>query len=301
MRFVTLGAGAIGGVVAGLLARAGSEVVLIARGAHLEAILQAGLRVESPEETFVVHPRAVDHPSRVAWTAGDVVLLAVKTQDAAGALADLAATAPRDVPVLCLTNGVEAERLSLRHMRNVYGGCVMMPATYLAPGVVQDWAAPVPGAIDVGRYPGGTDAHADEIASHLRAAGFDCVSRPDVMRWKRGKLLSNLANGRACFEAAGLPCTTDEEDAVRRAGVRSKPIAGATRGGGSTWQSLVRGASSLETDYLNGEIVALGRRYGVATPVNEVLQRRANDMAHRGLVPGSVPIAELHQELEGRA
>jgi 2-dehydropantoate 2-reductase len=54
------------------------------------------------------------------------------------------------------------------------------------------------------------------------------------------------------------------------------------------------------TDYLNGEIVELGRRYGVATPVNEVLQRRANDMAHRGLVPGSVPIAELHQELEGR-
>ena len=315
MRFVTLGAGAIGGVVAGLLARAGSEVVLIARGAHLEAILQAGLRVESPEETFVVHPRAVDHPSRVAWTAGDVVLLAVKTQDAAGALADLAATAPRDVPVLCLTNGVEAERLSLRHMRNVYGGCVMMPATYLAPGVVQDWAAPVPGAIDVGRYPGGTDAHADEIASHLRAAGFDCVSRPDVMRWKRGKLLSNLANGaealcgpearlsvvmdrarregRACFEAAGLPCTTDEEDAVRRAGVRSKPIAGATRGGGSTWQSLVRGASSLETDYLNGEIALLGRLHGVATPVNELLQRLAAEGARAGIKPGSMPIAEL--------
>ena len=95
------------------------------------------------------------------------------------------------------------------------------------------------------------------------------------------------------------------ERATRLADERSKlvnyrSIGSIRRVGSSSWQSVLRGTGDVETDYLNGEIVALGRRYGVATPVNEVLQRRANDMAHRGLVPGSVPIAELHQELEGR-
>jgi 2-dehydropantoate 2-reductase len=194
----------------------------------------------------------------------------------------------------------------------------MMPATYLAPGVVQTWAAPVPGAIDLGRYgaeSGETAADPVAIAAELGAAGFDCVVRPDIMRWKRGKLLSNLANGaealcgpearlsvlmdrargegRASFVAAGLSCTSDEEDAARRAGMRSKPIGGAERGGGSTWQSLMRGASSLETDYLNGEIVMLGRLHGVPVPVNEMLQRVASEAVRARVKPGSVPLAEL--------
>jgi 2-dehydropantoate 2-reductase len=53
----------------------------------------------------------------------------------------------------------------------------------------------------------------------------------------------------------------------------------------------------VETDYLNGEIVALGRRYGIDTPVNELVQRRANEMARQGRVPGSVSIVELRDAL----
>jgi 2-dehydropantoate 2-reductase len=313
MRLVILGAGAIGGVVGGFLARANREVLLVARGAHLVEIQTRGLRVETPDEAFVVHPPVVDARSSIDWRAGDVVLLAVKTQDAATALRELAA--PAHVPIVCLTNGVEAERIALRHAREVYGAYVMMPGTYLTPGVVRTWASPVPGAIDVGRYPDGTGEHADELAGELLVAGFASEVRTTIMRWKRGKLLSNLANGaealsgpaartsdvaerarregRACFAAAGLSCTTEAEDAARREGLLSKPIAGATREGGSTWQSLARGASALETDYLNGEIALLGRLHGVPTPVNEALQRLAAEAARAGIKPGSMPIDEL--------
>ena len=314
MRFVIVGAGAVGGVVGGFWARAGCEVVLIARGAQLAAVAEAGLRVETPVESFVVRPAVADHPARIAWRPDDVAVLAVKTQDAAAALIDLAQAAPR-TPVLCMTNGVEAERLALRHVAEVHAACVMLPATYLAPGVVQAWAAPSPGAIDLGRYPDGGDRVSAAIVDALRTAGFASELRPEIMRWKRGKLLANLANaiealcGRparqselaerarreatACFAAARLSCTTTEEYDARNAGTQPQPIGGVTRAGGSTWQSLSRGARALETDYLNGEIVLLGRLHGVATPVNAFLQHFAAEAARRGVAPGSMSVAEL--------
>jgi 2-dehydropantoate 2-reductase len=58
--------------------------------------------------------------------------------------------------------------------------------------------------------------------------------------------------------------------------------------GGSSWQSLARGAGSIETDYLNGEIVLLGRLHGVPTPVNELLQRLAREAAAAGRPPGTM-------------
>ena len=60
------------------------------------------------------------------------------------------------------------------------------------------------------------------------------------------------------------------------------------RGGSSSWQSLARGSGSIEADWLNGEVVLLGRMHGVPTPVNEALQRLANEMAANGAAPGSL-------------
>ena len=304
MRFVILGAGAIGGVLGGFLARANRDVLLVARGGHLDAIRAHGLRVETPDGAWVVHP-PVAAAHEVTWRTHDVLVLAVKLQDAAAALRELAA--PAHVPIVCMTNGVEGERIALRHAREVYGGCLWLPATYLTPGIVQAWAMPIPGAIDVGRYPDGAGERGDEIIGELNVAGFASELRPNIMKWKRGKLLTNLANGaealsgpdarksplaeraraeaRACFAAAGLSCTTEAEDLGRRTGHASKPIAGVSRAGGSTWQSLTRGADTLETDYLNGEIVLLGRLHGVPTPVNEFLQRIASEGARAGTQP----------------
>jgi 2-dehydropantoate 2-reductase len=298
-----------------------ARVLLLARGAHLAAIRDAGLRCERPDDSFVVHPPAADPREPIAWQPDDVLALAVKTQDVATALRDVAP--PPNLPIVCLTNGLEAERIALRHTREVYGACVMMPATYLVPGVVQVFAAPMPGLIDLGRYPDGAGDHAHEIAGELIAAGFGTEVYRTIMKWKRGKLLTNLGNGvealcgpiargtelvtalraegRACFAAANLSCTTEDEEQTRRAGFASLPIEGAVRGGGSTWQSLVRGNTTLETDYLNGEIALLGRLHGVPTPINEAVQRIASEAARTGLAPGSMSLDELTARVSGNA
>ena len=77
-----------------------------------------------------------------------------------------------------------------------------------------------------------------------------------------------------------------------------RPIDGAPRGGGSTWQSIVRGTGSVEADQLNGEIVLLGRLHGVPTPVNDLLRRHVKELARRGGKPGDVSEQELLAALD---
>ncbi|MDZ4826242.1 MAG: 2-dehydropantoate 2-reductase [Actinomycetota bacterium] len=316
MRFVVYGAGAVGGVVGARLAQHGHDVVLIARGAHHDAIAKSGLRIQSHDEDSTVAIPVVDHPSALTFTADDVVLFAMKSQDTLDAVKALAPAAPPDIAVVSLQNGVANERMLLRAFAAVYAICVMLPATHLDPGVVQASSAPVTGLLDIGRYPTGTDDGAAAIAEALIASSFESVVRPDIMRWKHTKLLMNLGNaaeasctpgdarndlvrrlrteGTACLDAAGIAYASRDEDRERR-GERMQihPSAGALRGGGSSWQSLTRGTGAIETDYLNGEIVLLGREHGVATPANELIRQTANRLARAGAPPGSVDAADL--------
>ncbi len=262
----------------------------------------------------------VDEAAALRWTGEEVVLLAVKSQDTEAACGQLARTAPATTPVVCAQNGVENERRVLRRFPSTYGMCVMCPASHLAAGVVVAHSSPISGLLDVGRYPSGTDATAGAVAAALRASTFDSRTLPDVMRWKYTKLLKNLANavealcgpgardsdldraarreGEAVLRAAGIEFASWEEDAARRDHLmtldhESRDL----RVGGSSWQSLARRTGSIEADFLNGEVALLGRLHGVPTPVNDVLQRRANDAARRGAPPGEVSPASLMAEV----
>ena len=315
MRFVIHGAGGVGGVIAARLHQSGHDVVAIARGAHLDAWRsQGGLRVQDPDRDEVVDVPVVGHPSEAEITSDDVVILAMKGQDTVGALQDLADCAPHDIPIVCAQNGVANEREALRRHERVYGVCVMFPAAFVDPGVVQAQSSPVAGILDIGRYPHGIDDVADAVAAALTKSTF--VSEPvaDVMRLKYTKLLMNLGNaiqavcapggtkplyervraeGEAVLRAAGIAFASQEEDAERRGDIlQMKPIGGAMRGGGSTWQSLARGTGSIEADLLNGEIVLLGRLHDVPTPVNALFQRLAKDAARRRLPPGHLTADE---------
>lgn len=312
MRFVVHGAGGVGGVVGARLFEHGHDVVLVARGAHGEAIRSDGLRVESPDGVVTLPIPCVGPPAEVDWRDDDVVLLAVQSQHTVAALAAL----PAGVPVVCVQNGVENERAALRLFDDVYGVCVMLPATRLVPGIVQAYSAPVTGILDVGRYPSGVDGRAEAIAAAFAGSSFASEPRPDIMRWKYAKLLMNLGNaveavcgpaaragrltgmacdeGVACLEAAGIDFVSEADDAARRGDlVRLRPIAGARREGGSTWQALTRSGGSVETDFLNGEVVLLGRMAGVPTPVNAVLQREARRLAAEGAPPGAMSEDEV--------
>ncbi len=310
MRFVVYGAGAIGGVLGGRLAEHGADVTLIARGPHLEAIRERGLTIESPDATVTVRVPAVASPAAATIGEDNVVVLAMKSQGTVEALKALAECAPASTRVVCAQNGVDNERSALRHFEHVYGLCVMCPASHLDPGVVQASSSPVTGLMDVGRWPRGRDEVADGIALALSSATFSSVSREDIPRWKWGKLLMNLGNaveavfrpdeaarelvqraraeGVACLVAAGIDYVGTDEDAARRGGLLTpRPIGERRRGGGSTWQSLTRSAGEVETDYLTGEIVLLGRLVGVATPDNERLQALANELARLHEPPAS--------------
>jgi 2-dehydropantoate 2-reductase len=316
MRYVIYGAGAIGGTIGGRLFQHDHDVVLIARGAHAEQLRAEGLTLADPDETVTLAIPTVSQPSELTWRPDDAVVLGMKTQDTAAALNDLAAVAPPAVTIVCAQNGVENERLAVRRFADIKGMCVMLPAAHMAPGRVEAYGRPLTGLLDVGAYPSGRDRTSEQIAEDLEASTFSSTASDDVMRLKRGKLLLNLANSiqamtgmddpragelykqaraeaKACFAAAGLDYATGEEDKVRRGDLmRSVPIDGTDRGGGSTWQSLARGGA-VESDYLNGEIVLLGRLHGVPTPVNEQLQRAANAAARDKRPPESVPIEEL--------
>ncbi|UDY37053.1 ketopantoate reductase family protein [Dermatobacter hominis] len=318
MRYVVLGAGGIGGTIGGRVFEHGHDVVLVARGAHLEALRDRGLELRSPQGTVVLPIPAVADASELALGSADVVLLATKTQDTVAALATLDG-AP-DVTVVCAQNGVQNERMALRRVADVHGMCVALPASHLEPGVVECYAAPRNGILDVGRYPTGTDATDERIAADLEGSGFIASAAPDVMARKYGKLLMNLANvleaaaapeawgdlyDRArtealeCFEAAGIEVDTGDDP--RREQMRMTPIDGRRRSGGSTWQSLAKGSGSTEADYLNGEVVLLGRLHGVPTPVNEGLQRLARHLATTGAEPGSMDRDSLVDAVDGQS
>ena len=96
--------------------------------------------------------------------------------------------------------------------------------------------------------------------------------------------------GVACLEAAGIsPIADDEEDAARlERDVHPRTIGGVERRGGSSWQSLERKLGTIETDYLNGEIVRIGRAHGVPTPVNALLQYLSQRVARERRAPGSI-------------
>jgi 2-dehydropantoate 2-reductase len=310
VRYVVFGAGAVGGVIGGRLAEHAHDVVLIARGAHYEAIRSDGLTVESSDASVTTAIDVVDHPSRIRFTDTDVVILAMKSQDTADALDALTAVAEPTTPVLCAQNGVENERAALRRFANVYGVCVMLPASHLRPGVVQAYSSPTPGILHLGRFPAGVDDVAEHTAAAFRDATFVSEARPDIMRWKYTKLLMNLANaaeaafapsdarnavaqqvrqeGAAVLRAAGIDFASNEEDAALRGDtLRIRPIGSERRGGGSSWQSLERRTGRVESDYLNGEIVMLARLHGIPAPVNDALARVCTQMARAGAAPQS--------------
>jgi len=312
VRYIIYGAGGIGGVIGGRLFQNGRDVVLIARGDHLDRMRADGLRLIWPSGDETLPVPVAGHPSEIEWQPDDVVILTMKTQHTASALEDLRAAAG-DVPVVCGQNGVANERMAARLFTRVYGMVVVLPAVFLEPGVVMVNADTVGGMLDSGRYPNGVDPLIAAVTGDIAESGFAAQPDENIMRLKYAKLLSNLANAVqalcgtgaagdivrevrseaiACYEAAGIE-SSPADLGQRSAKLTYGQIEGQTRQGGSTWQSLERGAGSVETDYLNGEITLLGALHGVPTPYNRALQDAAAEAVRERREPGSYSVEEL--------
>ena len=317
-RIIMYGAGAIGGTVGGHLARTGSDVVLIGRRAHVKAIQENGLHFVTPTGTYTLRLPAVTSPDQIAFQPADVVFLCMKGQDTEPALRDLKAVVT-DIPIFCFQNGVRNEEIASRYYRQVYGVMVHIGGVYLTDGEVVCRRDP-PGSAALGCYPSGEDDLAHTVGDKLRRAGFRILVTPGVMPYKWGKLLGNLANaigaatngndpgGRIAQvvrdEARALMTRADIhwltwEAAKKHSAELSMPDRAELKveSHSSTWQSLMRGQGSVETEFLNGEIVRLAQRLGTEAPLNAALQRILEDMAAKGDKPGKYAPDELRSML----
>ncbi len=329
MRYVILGAGAIGATVGGLLAAGGCDVALVGRGEHAAAVKRNGLVLATPDRVSRL-PIPMLTVDELRLQDADVLVLAVKSQDTAQLLNQLATVGVEDgvcagdLPVFCAQNGIANEDAALRCFSHVYGVCVNVPATHLEPGVIEAAGSPVSGILQLGRYPAGPpDDLVHAVAADLGRCGLPSEVHADVMPWKRAKLLSNLANAlqvlctggdqrrppvdgaraevtarlraeaTACFTAAGWDVTDGQAYRAGTSRFQIVAVGGRPRSGGSTWQSVERGLPTVETDFLNGEVVRLGRLHGVPTPVNAAVQARMREITRRSLTPGSLEPADL--------
>lgn len=337
-RYVIVGAGAIGGTVGGRLTAAGRDAVLVARGDHLEALRRDGLRLRTPDEDTTIPVTAAASADELTLTPDDVLVLTVKTDQVSALLPDWADAPVRDggrtvgtaaevLPLVVAMNGVTAERMALRYFDRVVGACVWMPAVHLVPGEVIVRSAPLAGMFHLGRVAASSADDADRallrrVEEDWSGAGLAVRLPADVLPWKYRKLLSNLGNsvqalvgrngdprpiadaaeeeGRSVLDAAGIAVISEaEESATRGESVAVRPVPGApAEVGGSTWQSLKRGATRLESDYLNGEIALIARQHGRTAPINAALAALARRAARRGARPGDLSAAELAAALD---
>ena len=323
MRVVVLGTGAVGGTIAARLSDAGTEVLALARGDHAAAVRANGLRLDGPDGPVTARMDVVEHPSDLRLRADDVLVLATKSQHTVAVLEALPPAA-RDLPLLLAQNGVSNEREAARRFSDVHGVCVMLPALHTEPGRVAVFTRPS-AVLEVGRWPDGTTGVDHAVVETFTAAGLLTRAREDVQAYKHRKLLTNLGNavqallgaepddgeatrhlhrravaeGERVLARAGVPLLgLDRWKAEVAAELVMADVAGVERGGGSTWQSLVRAAGSVEADHLNGEIVLLARLVGTTAPVNEALRRAVVDAARDGRPPGSMTPTALTRLLD---
>jgi 2-dehydropantoate 2-reductase len=321
MRYIIYGAGAIGCTIGAHLFRQGHNVVLVGREAHVNKINQDGLRFATGDDTGLLNIPAVTSAESLApFTDEDVLLLCVKSHHTVQCLGELkAAGAPRHLPIVCCQNSIWNEGACARAFHRVYGMSTVMPALYLEAGEVLNPMTIRYGMAEIGCFPAGVDARAERIAADLAGAGFTANTHSDVMMVKAAKCLGNLANvvraligeeneGEQLIEKlrdeamrVWRACGIEWEDYHDfRGRVRAHPGQRKVPDGyedtkilGSSWQSLQRGAGSIETELLNGEIAFLGKLVGIQTPYNQLVNDLAAQMVRENALPGRYSEAEL--------
>jgi len=297
VRIAIVGAGAVGGYYGALLARAGEDVAFVARGAHREAIAAGGIRILSEAVgDFTARARAEADPARLG--PADVVILAVKTYDNAGALPLLPALIGPGAVVLTLQNGVDSaeEVAGVVGEAATLGGATYIATAIEAPGVIRQTGAHR--RIVFGEWFGSrasVSARVQALADVLRRADIHAEpvadARPAV--WEKFTYLAPFAaftgaarlpigpiwadaDGRAAFLDA-----VDEVAAVARAqGIaipadhRRRIEDYATALPPSTRSSLLIDLAQgrrIEVEALQGSVVRRGRRLGVPTPIMAAL------------------------------
>lgn len=299
MRFGVIGAGAMGSYFGGLLARAGEDVTLVARGAALASIRAQGLTVRSTrlgDFTVPVRTRAasgadMDEPGEPM----DVVLFCVKTYDTDSAAEAMRALVDPTTIVLSLQNGIDSAERLVRVIgpEPLIGGVAQVSAMLEAPGVVVGRAEPA--ILRFGELAGGLSPRVTRLAPIFTNAGIVAEPSADIRRaiWVKFLFICALSGVTALTRLPLGPLLAHEETRALLRGVLDEVAAVAHAhgealpddaadqifAGFSRFDAQMRGSMAfdlaagkrLEVDALNGAAARLGQRLRVATPRNAVI------------------------------
>jgi len=222
MRIAIMGTGGVGGYFGGLLARAGEEVTFIARGEHLRAIQENGLRVESVHGDFTVAPaQATDDPT--AAGAVDLVLFATKTYHIDDAVRTMRPLVGPQTAILPLQNGVDAsERVAaILGPDPVLGGVTYVSSYRAAPGLIHQISQFR--RIVVGELNGQVTPRAEAIVAVLARAGATAELSTDInkIRWSKFAFIAPFSGvGGVTRASAGEIMACPETRAMLQQAVR---------------------------------------------------------------------------------
>jgi 2-dehydropantoate 2-reductase len=288
MRIAIVGAGGVGGYFGAKLARAGESVVMLARGAHLDAIVRDGLRVRSAVDgEFTAKVEAV--ASLSGQSPVDMALLCVKSFDTRVAAEALRPVLGPDTGVVSLQNGVDNEEIldDVLGPGRALGGAAFVFSTIASPGVI---AHTLLGRIVFGELDGRVSERATRLRDALAHAGVPVEVSTDVRRvlWEKYLLISAQAGTTALARVpigviretpetwrmyrriveelaalarvSGVALADDIVDTIIKGAAALAPTASS-----SLYHDLAQGRR-LELEALHGHAVRLGERLGVPTP-----------------------------------
>lgn len=295
MRIAAMAAGAVGGYFGARLAAAGHDVFFIARGAHRDAIVKNGLKIESVHgDMHLAKPNVTDDPAEVGPV--DIVLFAVKLWDTESAAEAARPLLGPDSRLITFQNGIDSvDRLSaVLGADRVVGGAAYIATVMASPGVIRHTSQFA--ILRIGRADKKPDAKLSAFVDAGKAAKLDINLSADIQRelWQKFIFLTAMAGSTASLRSTIGPIIADPElreffhalmeeaFAVGKAkGValdhayideRMNFLVNKIEPGmrASMAHDLERG-NRLELDWLAGKVCALGREFGIPTPASDTV------------------------------
>jgi 2-dehydropantoate 2-reductase len=291
MRIAVIGTGGIGGIYGAALAKAGADVTFVARGAHLAAIQENGLRVEGDRgETLIRPAKATDNIASIGVV--DYVLLCVKLWDVESAGEQIRPIVGPQTAVIPLQNGVDAaDRLiPILGREAVMSGTAFVTGSIVAPGVIRQTGTYH--QMTFGELDGSMSPRAENLRDLCAAAGIDGILSPDIRvpLWEKFVILVPLS-GLNTLTRVPLGKYRDDPDlfAMLEAALCETVAVGVADGvnlpaniierGLATVRAMpphhmtsmcndLRRGNRLELPWFAGKVVELGRKHGIPTPVN---------------------------------
>ncbi len=295
MRIAMMGAGGVGGYFGGRLAASGCDVTFIARGRHLEAIRNNGLRIDSRDvgDATIDPAVATDAPADVGVV--DYVIVGVKlwdTEDVGRAIAPMVAP---DTTVLSLQNGVECDETlaSVVGAKHLIGGVAFIASSIREPGVIEHIGTMQ--RVVVGERAGGSSRRVELLHEMMLQAGITAEVSDDIERtiWEKFVFLVGLSATTTTLRTTLGPIREDTENRQLLLNIMRETVAvGRAKGIDlpedyaddrlafadglpadmtSSMHHDLNAGNRLEVAWLSGAVARFGDELGVATPINHTV------------------------------